>query len=411
MTRRLELGGAELFRQAASTTDEGDQKKLRTKAAALAAWARKAQSAGGIRRALEVAQTLAPVTSGAGEWDRAPWLTACSAGTLDLRTGELNAHRREDMITLLAGGTHQPDAKAPTWESFLERILPDADLRAFAQRALGYSMTGDTSEQVMFVCYGSGANGKSTMLETVRHVLSDYAVHVQTDTLMAIGRGRGADNDLMRLRGARFVTAIETGEGRKLDEPRIKALTGGDTVTARLLYHEPVEFVPQCKIWLATNHRPEVTGNDHAIWRRLRLIPFEVQIPSAERDKSLLDKLRAEASGILSWLLRGCLEWQRTGLQPPDAVMAATDQWRTDSDELARFIGDRCTVLSGVRARSGELYSSFVEWARSEGNREPLSSTAFGRRLTDAGYAELKSNGQRYRRGLGLQANEPEGLR
>jgi putative DNA primase/helicase len=407
--RRAQAASVELMRIAADAIEAARDDSARAAATALLNTARKAQAEPAIRRALKLAKVLAPIACSPDAFDRDPWLLTCTNGTLDLRTGKLGSHVREHMITHLAGAAYDVDAPATTWTRFVERILPDAEVRAFVQRALGYSLTGDTGEQVMFIAHGAGANGKSTLIETVRHVLGDYIVHVQTDTLMAIGRPRGADNDLMRLRGARFVTAIESGEGKRLDEQRIKSLTGGDTVAARLLWHEPIEFRPTCKIWLATNHRPEVTGTDHAIWRRLRLVPFEVTIPELERDPELPAKLRAESAGILAWMVRGCLEWQRIGLSAPDAVKVATESWRADSDELARFVADCCQVLEGARTRSGDLYAAYVEWARSEGNREPLSSQAFGRRLTEAGYAEAKSNGQRYRRGIGLRAPEESG--
>jgi putative DNA primase/helicase len=401
--RSIELYAAQLLEDAARATSKTEAEELRAQAQKYARWARQTQTDSGIAHALSVAEALVPLRAAA--LDLAPMLVTTRSGTLDLRAdgNELRDFRREDLITRLTGCAYDPHAAAPAWEAFVERVLPDAEVRAFVQRALGYSLTGDTSEQIMFIAHGVGANGKSSLLETVRHVMGDYATHVQTDTLMAIGRPRGADNDLMRLRSARFVTAIESGEGKRLDEPRIKSLTGGDTVTARLLYHEPIEFRPTAKLWLATNHRPEVTGTDHAIWRRLRLIPFEVTIPEAERDPELQAKLRAESDGILAWMVRGCLDWQQGGLRAPEAVMAATESWRADSDELMRFIVDRCEVLEGVRTRSGDLYAAYTTWARAEGNREPLSSQAFGRRVTEAGFAEQRAKDARYRRGIGLR--------
>jgi putative DNA primase/helicase len=404
--RRTQAASVELMRIAADAIEAARDDSARAAATALLNTARKAQAEPAIRRALGLAKVLAPIACSPDAFDRDPWLLTCTNGTLDLRTGKLGSHVREHMITRRAGAAYDVDAPAPTWTGFVERILPDAEVRAFVQRALGYSLTSDTGEQVMFIAHGAGANGKSTLLEAVRHVLGDYTVHVQTDTLMAIGRPRGADNDLMRLRGARFVTAIESGEGKRLDEQRIKSLTGGDTVAARLLYSEPVEFRPGGKIWLATNHRPEVTGTDHAIWRRLRLVPFEVTIPELERDPELPAKLRTELPGILVWMVRGCLEWQRISLSAPDAVKLATESWRADSDELARFIADCCVVSECLRWRSGDLYAAYKAWASAEGNRDPLSSQAFGRRLTDAGHAETRSNGQRYRRGLGLNQEQ-----
>lgn len=409
MARAIEGLAVELFAEASKATAEDERKRLQNEAQMYLSWARKSQSEARIRACAEVARTLEEIAITSEVLDTDPLLLTTLGGTLEGKGLQLREHRREDRITKLANASCDRNAKAPTWDSFLDRILPDRAVRDFLQRAIGYSLTGETGEQCMFVCHGMGANGKSTLLETFRYVLGDYAVHVQADTLMAIGRGRGADNDLMRLRGARFVTAIETGEDKRLDEPRIKSLTGGDTVTARLLYREPVEFKPVAKIWLATNHRPEVTGTDDAIWRRLRLIPFEVQIPEAERDHGLAARLRAEANGILAWMIRGCLQWRKHGLRPPEAVLAATSEWRADSDEVARFVGECCEVIESVRVQSGHLYASYAEWARAQGNREPLTRTAFGRRLTESGFVESRTSNARYRKGIGLLQTTGDG--
>lgn len=392
-----------LLSYAAAQLARAQGKEAQAAAEALLVHARKSQSEPAIRRALELAKHLAPIACSADAFDRDPWLFNCAEGAIDLRKGVLREHRRDDLITRMCPVAYDPNAKAPVWEACLARVLPDADLQGFLQRVFGYTLTGSTGEQILVICYGSGANGKSTVLETVRRLLGDYAAHAQTSTLMHV-RERGADNDLVRLRGARFVTAIESGEGRRLDEERIKSLTGGDTITARLLYHEPIEFLPQFKLFVACNHRPEVRGTDHGIWRRLRLVPFDVQIPEAERDPQLGSKLDAEAPGILAWMVRGCLDWQRDGLQPPGAVLAATTEWRSDSDVVAQFIAERCVVMAGVSAMAGALHADFQTWARAQG-LEPMTQQAFGRRLTDAGHEQKRSTGGRKRWiGIGLQA-------
>jgi putative DNA primase/helicase len=405
-TRRAMASARVLLRLAVDVGDVAETAEQRAQADRYLAWSRRAQGEPSIRRALELAQHIEPIATTAAVWDRDPWLLACSNGTLDLRTLELREHRREDMITRACPVAYDPAAPAPAWQAFVERVLPDAELRAFVQRALGYSLTGATGEQCLMVTHGTGANGKTTLLEAVRYVLGDYAAHAQTATLMH-ARERGADNDLVRLRGARFVTAVESAEGQRLDEARIKQLTGGDTITARLLYREPIEFSPQLKIWLATNHRPEVRGTDHAIWRRLRLIPWTVQIPEGERDGGLPAKLRAEAQGILRWLVEGCAEWQRGGLQAPASVLAATTEWRGDSDLVAQFIADRCVVMPGVQVTAGALYADFRAWALEQG-LEPMSQTALGRRLADAGHQQRRTSRARLWVGIGLHAEGGE---
>jgi len=412
MARRLDLRAAEMFTAAAKANMEDEvqadaAKKLYARAKALSSWARKSQDIKRIKACSDVARRLEGIAIRAAQLDQHPDLLVTASHTVDLRKGVKRGHRREDLITRMCRVTFDPDAKAPLWEAFVARVLPDPEVRAFVQRSLGYSLTGSTGEQCMFVCYGGGANGKSTLLETVRHVLGDYAAHCQTDTLMSAGKhGRGTDNDLARLRGARFVTAIESGESRRLDEERIKTLTGGDTIAARFLYREFFEFRPDMKLWLACNHQPEVRGTDDAIWRRLRLIPFEVQIPPEERDGELPAKLRAEAPGILAWMAQGCAEWQRGGLQPPEAVMAATTSWRAEANDVARFVEECCVVLDVAKCKSSVLYAAYRQWAAEQGT-ELMTAKAFAMRLRDLGHQPDRTNAEgRIWRGIGLHARE-----
>jgi putative DNA primase/helicase len=241
--------------------------------------------------------------------DADPWLLNVQNGTLHLCIGELRPHRREDLMTKLAPVSYDPQASYPTWEVFLHRIFGgDAALIRFVQKAVGYSLTGSTQEQCLFMLYGTGANGKSTFLNAVNRMLGEYASHTPTETLL-INRSNGVRNDLARLQGARFVTAVEAEGRRQLAEAQVKQLTGGDKITARYLYQEHFEFYATFKLWLAVNHKLTIQGTDHAIWRRIRLIPFTVTIPEPERDKGLEEKLRAELPGILRWAVEGCLAW------------------------------------------------------------------------------------------------------
>jgi putative DNA primase/helicase len=211
------------------------------------------------------------------------------------------------------------------------------------QRVLGYTLTGDTREHAFFVFYGAGANGKSTLLNTGRTILGDYAKDTPSQTLL-VQRYEGIPNDLARLHGARLVTAIETDAGKQLAESRIKQITGGDTVTARFLYGECFEYLPQFKLFMATNHRPRIQGTDEGIWRRVHLIPFEVAIPKHEQDPALGEKLRAEAPGILRWMVEGSMAWQQNGLAMPSKVRQATAGYRAEEDLLARFLDEECSL-------------------------------------------------------------------
>jgi putative DNA primase/helicase len=362
-----------------------------------------------LRAMVTLAQSLDGIPVVPDELDADPWALNLLNGTLDLRTLELRQHAPADLVTKLAPVAHDSEAKAPGWRTFLERIFADdVELGRFVQRLIGYSLTGTTGAQLLPICFGSGANGKSTFLEALRRLLGDYAHQAPSDLLMHRDRGRGgATPDLADLQGRRFVSAVETGEGRRLDEPLVKHLTGGDAINARKLYGQPFTFQPTHTLWLATNHRPEIRGSDAAIWRRVQLVPFNVTIPRAEQDPDLLDKLTEEAAGILTWALIGCARWQTNGLQPPRAVEDATSDYREEMDVLGAFIGDCCIVAERERARAGDLYARFGYWATANGEREVPAQKAFGMRLRERGFTDSRgAKGVRYWNGIGLQEGD-----
>ena len=364
-----------MYQEAAQAEDEGERK-------ALAAHATRSEAEARIKAMLELAKSEEPIS--AEELDARPWFLNVQNGTIDLRSGNLRPHRQEDFISKIAPVSYAPDAEAPTWAAFLERVLPDEELRGFVQRAVGYSATGDTSEQCMVINHGTGANGKSTFQEAISAALGDYAMRAPTEMLLA-KRAAGIPNDVARLKGARFVAASETEEGRRLAESLIKDLTGQDTITARFMRAEWFDFQPTHKLWLSTNHKPEIRGTDNAIWRRIRLIPWSVTIPPAEQDKRLAAKLRDELPGILAWIVNGCLEWQRIGLQPPDEVRRATGRYRAEMDVLAAFIDEECIVAEHASATAKALYSGYKDWCDENGER-PESQRRFGGRLKERGF-------------------------
>lgn len=270
------------------------------------------------------------------------------------------------------------------WEAFLSRIFAgDGELIRFVQKAVGYSLTGSTEEQCFFILYGAGANGKSTLIQTISALLKDYARQTPTETLL-VQRGDGPRNDLARLQGARFVSASEVEGGRKLAEALVKQLTGGDTLTARYLYKEHFEFQPTFKIWLAVNHKPGVQGTDHAIWRRMRLLPFTVTIPAAEQDKRLTEKLQAEQPGILRWAVEGCRAWQQEGLEPPSAVKRATGDYRAEMDVIAAFIQDCCVLGDTHEVSSKALYEEYTGWC-AQMDETPVTRKALATVLKERG--------------------------
>jgi putative DNA primase/helicase len=377
----------------------------------LANFARRSESRYRIEAMIALAQTEARIPVTPNELDADSWLLAVENGTVDLRTGQLREHRREDLITKLAPVNYDPSAICPTWLQFLERVMAgDADRIHFIQNAVGYALTGSNREQVIFILYGLGANGKSTFLTVLLNLLGDYGMTTPTDTLLA-KKNEGPRNDLARLKGARFVCAVETEDGKRFAEALVKQMTGGDRIAARFLYGEFFEFEPDFKVFLAVNHKPMIQGTDHAIWRRIRIIPFDVTIPDEEQDKTLKDKLVAELPGILRWAVEGCLMWQREGLGSPEAVKAATGAYRSEMDVFKQFVGECCELGEGKDTSAADLYEAYRTWCDDMGVRYPLSKQEFGKRLLELGLEPARDRGgdegelRRVWRGIGLRGD------
>jgi putative DNA primase/helicase len=326
----------------------------------------------------------------------------CLNGTIDLKTGELLQHDPENLCTKVAPVIYDPEAKCPKFKAFLREIFRDnGDLINFVQRVIGYSLTGINTEQVIFILYGLGANGKTTFLEAIRVALGDYAKSADSSLLLT----RSSDvvrNDVARLSGARFVSTSETEAGRHLAEVLVKQLTGGDKVTARFLYSEFFEFDARFKVFLSTNHKPVIRGTDNAIWRRIRLIPFEVTIPEEEQDKDLQGKLRSELPGILAWAVRGCLRYQEYGLGQPEKVSAATQAYREEMDVLGGFLKDRCIMDKDARVPNSKLYPAYKEWCESTGEK-PLTQQKLAIVLADRGFRTWRTSVDRGWSGLALK--------
>ena len=370
---------------------------------AVAMWALRSEGEGRINAMLNLAKSECEIEARPEHFDNAPLLLNCQNATLDLSTGQACAHNAAQRLTRMAGTLYDAAAPCPTWLNFLDRTFAgNRGLIDFVQRAAGYTLTGDTGEQVLFFCYGTGANGKSTFLETLRGVLGDYAQAAEFSTFLA--QGEGVRNDIARMAGTRFIAAIEAGEGRRLNETIIKTLTGGDTVTARFLFKEYFEYKPQFKLWLAANHKPTIKGTDNAIWRRIRLIPFTVTIPEQERDGKLSQRLREEWPGILAWAARGARDWAEQGLGLPAEVRAATAAYRFEQDTLASFFDDVCTPNANGHAKAGDLYKAYQAWAEANGEKAENASR-FGTRLAERGYIPGKlTGGVRAWRGLEIKA-------
>jgi P4 family phage/plasmid primase-like protien len=358
-----------------------------------------------IEAMISLAECQLEVAASPTLFDSDPLLLGVSNGVVDLRTGTFRQARKEDYLIKQAGTGYDPTAICPRWEKFVSRILcENADLVSFVQRAVGYTLTGLIDEQVLFFLYGTGQNGKSTFVECLQQLLGSYMIKTTTALYTIDRHGKEPETEIARLVGKRLVTGSETEEGAKLAESRVKDITGGDTLTGRELYCAAFNFKPTHKLWIYGNHRPDVRGNDLGIWRRMRLLPFEVQIPEQERDSELLKKLLQEMPGILNWAIKGCLEWQKDGLGTPKIVTDATTDYREEEDVIGEFIEERCVLTRDVER--GELYAAYKVWAEcSAGIRWPLGPKAFAKRLRRPGISERKS-GERYWVGISLASKD-----
>jgi putative DNA primase/helicase len=356
-----------------------------------------------ISAAVELAASIEGVPLHHEDFDTDPWVFNTPNGTVDLRTGVVRPQRPNDFITKLAGTTYLPNVTCPRWLQFLRELCcGDDDLVEYLQRAVGYSLTGSTTEHVLHIMVGGGANGKSTFLETIRKVFGTYARQADFSTFLET-KGDRVRNDLACLVGARLVIAVEGDPEKALAESTVKQLTGGDAISARFLFKEFFEYRPQLKLWLAANHRPSIKRCDKAMWRRIRLLPCDADFSREDvRDKSLSQKLEAELPGILAWALAGAVAWQRDGLTPPKTVTDATSDYREEQDTVGGFIEDRCVLEASARERPKPLYLSYQNWCE-EGNIEPLKASAFRAYLEGRKLVRKKSNGERRWRGIRLR--------
>ena len=348
------------------------------------------ESGRAIREMVRLSEADERVAIEAADLDAQPMLLNCRNGVVDLKTGKLHSHRREDLLTKVSPIDYDPDAKCPTWERFLARVFAanaedpndagDLDLIGFVQRLLGYATTGDVGEQVLPIMWGGGSNGKSTLLNVVREIMGKgYAAKAPRGLLMA-RNSESHPTEMMVLFGARLVIATESRRGQRLSEELVKDLTGGEAIQARYMKQDFFEFEPTHKLVLCTNHRPRIPESDDGIWRRVLLVPFRTKFwnpakgeagpDHLKRDNTLMAKLRQEYSGILAWLVRGCVEWQRNGLGAPQAVQDETATYREEEDRVAQFLGECCEVSNAVgNTVLKDVYASYCRWTEEAGGR------------------------------------------
>jgi putative DNA primase/helicase len=354
-------------------------------------WALNSESVAGRRSTLISAQSIKSLSTNTKDYDRDPFMLTAGNGTLDLRTGKLLKARPEDLITRATDVPYDRSSTAPRWLEFLNEVFSsDSETIDYIQRAVGYSLTGSTREQCFFLLCGTGANGKTTFLETIIKLLGTHAATAAFSAFLVQSNQSGPRNALAALCGSRFVKAAEAEHQARLDEAVMKLLTGEDTISARFLYHEVFSYRPQFKIWLATNHKPAIWERTDAIWRRIKLIEFNQKFTGKRSDPTLRGKLDRELPGILAWAVAGCLAWQKPGLKEPQRITSATLGYRQESDQVGRFINDRCQLQVGDRTPAKTLYEGFLAWCATN-HEKPLAINQFATKLGERGLARKRS--------------------
>ena len=337
------------------------------------------------------------------QWDRDPWLLNTPGGTVDLQTGTVREHRREDYCTKITTVAH--GGACPRWRKFLDRVTDgDQALACFLGRMAGCALTGVTRDHAVFFLYGPGGNGKSRFIDAIVGAMGDYAATAPIETFMLAKYDRHP-TELADLCGARLVTASEPEEGKHWNQSRLKLLTGGDRVKARFMREDFFQFTPQFKLLIMGNHRPSFHGVNAAIRRRMHLLPFNVKIPKGEIDIFLGEKLREEWSGILTWMIEGCAEWQRIGLAPPSAVLEATENYLSDEDTFGHWVAERTSPSRGAWTSVADLFESWSEYAEKAGEA-PGDWKAFKEKMETYGFAAKRTNSGRGFSGAVLKAKE-----
>jgi len=401
-TRYAEDVTGEVVRQAKATVDQLHEEALTSdrKQEVVRAWLR-FQSASHIRAIVDLAETEPGVPVTVGQMDADPWALNVANGVVDLRTGELRPHDPGELHTKLVPIQYDGAAEAPIWGRFLGDVFDDdRTLMDFIKRFAGYSLTGDVREQLLIFAHGSGANGKTTLLGTLRRLAGDYGIQIDP-TMLSVGQHEQHPTGLTDLRGARLVTTIETEANRRLAEALVKMLTGGDPIRARRMRADYFEFSPTHHMWLAGNHLPSIRGTDSGIWRRIALVPFDVTFEGDRQDPELSEKLAAEAPGILAWAIEGCLEWQEGGLRVPERVKVATAVYRSSQDHVGRFIADCCLIGDDLYVLARDLRTHYEAWCTGQGERS-WSAKALGADLTNRGFESVQRGANRARTWLGF---------
>ncbi|MEP9381129.1 phage/plasmid primase, P4 family [Nocardioides cheoyonin] len=364
-------------------------------------FAQRAESSGGIQGMLSLASTEPGIAVDHRDLDADPLLLNCTNGVLDLRTGELLPHDPARLITKITNAAYDPSAGGTTFTTFLEQIQPDPDMRDYLARQLGHTLEGRVIEHALSIWDGDGANGKSTLMNAVITALGDYAA--SADPGLLIARSFDAHpTGVADLFGVRLAVIHEVDAGRKLAEGTVKRLTGGDEVKARRMREDFWHFTPSHSFVMITNHKPVITGTDEGIWRRIKLVPFNVVVPPDQRDDHLGDKLALELSAVLTWMIEGHRAWKTRGLDAPASVIEATTTYRADSDALGRFIAERCQTTASASVLSSVLFRAWKEWTAVEGEELLATNKSFSEAVERAGYLKKRTNHGAIFRGIML---------
>ena len=372
----------------------------------LVTFAKQTNSSRGIEAFLKLArgQGIALETK---QLDSNPYLFNTRNGTFDIKTQCIRAAKQADLITKVANGELNKDAEYPQWRKFLERVLPDPDVRGFVRRAAGMSMIGEQREHLLLVCYGTGANGKGTLLNTLVRMFGDYG-HAAPDGMFLEQKHEPHPQQLAALFGKRLVVSSEADQGARLSEAKVKSITGGDPITAHRMRQDDFTFEPSHTIWMACNHKPVIRGTDEGTWRRVMLIPFEEFIPAEQRDPELKNKLEAEFAGILNWCILGLREYVAEGLRPPEAVLAATESYRRTQDTIGQFIDECCEKGHCYEVQTSKLFGMYRSWCERE-NIKPMSNKSFSPSIEQRGFPRRKTKHCNVFEGLTLIRVEGDG--
>ncbi|HAT4290172.1 TPA: hypothetical protein I9061_002714 [Clostridium perfringens] len=381
--------------------DENETKKAREKANAFVL---RNETDGKIKATINQAKTFNNISFVESDMD--DYLLNTPKETINLRDLSQKQHDRKDLITQVAGVNCNPNTECPNWLAFLNRIFcGDQELINYVQKAVGYSLTGDMTEQCLFMLWGGGANGKSTFVKALEDIMGTYSATIKGETLMESKGQEGARGDLARLTNKRVVIASELQEGQVFNEPLLKVLSAGETLPVRFMYQEEFMLKPKFKLWIMTNKKPKVKGNDHGIWRRWRMIPFKYKFTEKEKDPNFYEeKLKPELEGILLWAITGYQMWKEQGFEAPEEVKEAVEDYKMDMDQVARFIEDCCVTGEKQECTGREMYNEYVNWCINEGEQYKMTNHKLARDLKEKGFINKRRTSGKYWVGISIDS-------